>query len=109
MSDKKKVASRYDRWKGFYDLVDNFPLVSRPQKRWKREAVDRLDLEGDELVLDIGTGSGEIIPWIAEKLDEGKVIGTDISQGMVGLTNDKIDEAGIQERAEAVYDDIEDS
>lgn len=108
-TDKDKVASRYDKWKFFYDLVDNFPIISRPQRRWKMVAVDSLDLCGYENVLDVGTGSGWLIPSIAEKLEGGKVVGTDISQGMVERTRSRIEKQSIQDRAEAVLDDIEDS
>ncbi|MFO7991115.1 MAG: methyltransferase domain-containing protein [Thermoplasmata archaeon] len=107
MSHKEKVADRYDRWSRFYDIVDNFPVVSRPQRNWKRSAVDALDMKGDELVLDVGTGSGQILPWIASELDEGLVIGTDISPKMVNYANDVLKKEGLDDRAKAVYDDIE--
>ncbi len=109
MSHKEKVADRYDRWSRFYDMVDNFPVVSRPQRDWKRTAVDALDMKGDELILDVGTGSGQILPWIASRLDDGKVIGTDISGKMVDYANDVLRKEGLQDRGKAVYDDIEQS
>jgi len=88
--DKEKVSDRYDIWTPFYDAVDNFPLVSSSQKRWKKNAVEHLDLSQGERVLDIGTGTGQILPWIAEYMEEGLIIGSDISQGMVDKSKKKI-------------------
>ena len=48
MDDQEKVSSRYDIWTPFYDIIDNVPLISGPQKRWKEAAVRSLDLKGDE-------------------------------------------------------------
>lgn len=109
MSQKEKVARRYDRWTRYYDAVDNFPIISRPQRRWKEAAVDSLELRGGERVLDIGTGSGEILPWVAARLTDGEVVGTDISSGMVEKAGERIARHGLEDRARTLYDDIEDS
>ncbi|MEF8874055.1 MAG: methyltransferase domain-containing protein [Candidatus Thermoplasmatota archaeon] len=100
-SDKEKVSGRYDIWTPFYDVVDNFPLVSGFQKRWKRHAVDLLEATSGDKVLDVGTGTGEILPWIAEKMDEGLVVGSDISEGMIRKARDRTDDI------ENVPDDLE--
>ncbi len=109
MSNKEKVASRYDRWTRFYDAVDNFPLISRPQRGWKKAAVDALELEGDEIVLDVGAGSGQILTAIAKRLEDGKAIGTDISEGMIRVASERIEREKLTGCAEALKDDIEDS
>lgn len=109
MSDKDKVSSRYDYWTPFYDMLDNIPVISGPQKKWKRSAVKDLELEGDEKVLDIGTGTGEILPWIAEYLDDGVVIGSDISKKMIKRTKSKIEKKDLGDKVKVVYDDIQKS
>lgn len=109
MSDQDKVSSRYDFWTPFYDMLDNIPVISGPQKRWKRSAVDALNLEGDERVLDIGTGTGEILPWIVDHLDEGIVIGTDISKKMIERARRKIENKDLSDKVKVVYDDIQES
>lgn len=109
MSDQDKVSSRYDFWTPFYDFIDNIPVISGPQKKWKRSAVKALELKGDEKVLDIGTGTGEILPWIAEDLDDGVVIGTDISKGMLKKTKNKIRKNDLENKVKVVYDDIQNS
>jgi len=109
MAEKEKVANRYDRWASFYDSVDTFPIVGRPQEKWKNNAIDALDLSGGERVLDIGTGTGRILPKISQHLNEGEVIGIDISEGMLKRSRERIKNKGIHEQASAKYDDILDS
>lgn len=108
-ADKDKVASRYDKWTSFYDRLDNFPIVGHPQKKWKSEAVEALDLSGKERVLDIGTGTGQILPIISCHLDEGTVIGTDISDGMIRRSKRRIEKKRIDDTANIKYDNIGDS
>lgn len=89
---KKKVKKRYERWTPLYDKIDNFPFISRYQKKWKKNAVKALDLSEGDKVLDIGTGTGEILPWIVDRLGEGEVIASDISEGMVERARGRLKE-----------------
>jgi len=106
-TDKSKVARRYDRWSGLYDFIDTFPGFGRAEKRWRREAIDMLDLQPGDRVLDVGTGTGLIVPWIADKLDSGKVIGTDISEKMLERARERVEKLGLSSKAEFVKDDAE--
>jgi len=55
-----------------------------------------LDLEGDELGVDIGCGPGELTCMLAEKLDEGKMWGIDLSSNMVDIASKKAQKRDIQ-------------
>jgi trans-aconitate 2-methyltransferase len=57
--------------------------VADSQFRWGLEVLDRLPLEGDELVLDAGCGSGRVTEALAERLPDGRVIGVDGSEEML--------------------------
>ena len=57
--------------------------VSTPQLEWAREVVERLQLRGDETVLDAGCGSGRVTQLLLERLPEGRVIGVDAAPSMV--------------------------
>jgi len=89
--DLEKVEKRYDRWSRFYDLVDSAPLISGRQKEWKRMAVEDLEPRKGHRILDIGTGSGEILPMIAEKEPEAEIIGVDISSKMLEVAAERTD------------------
>lgn len=47
------------------------------------EVLDRLELRGDEIVLDAGCGSGRITARLLERLPEGRVIAVDADPAMV--------------------------
>jgi trans-aconitate 2-methyltransferase len=55
-----------------------------------REVVGRLPLEGDELVLDAGCGSGRVTEILLERLPRGRVIAVDASPSMVQAARDRL-------------------
>jgi trans-aconitate 2-methyltransferase len=57
--------------------------VSESQFRWGLEVLDRLPLEGNEVVLDAGCGSGRVTEVLVERVPDGRVIGIDGSEEMV--------------------------
>jgi trans-aconitate 2-methyltransferase len=62
-------ASTYDR-------------ISEPQLQWAREQLDRLELAGDEVVLDAGCGSGRVTAELARRLPRGRVYAVDVAPSM---------------------------
>lgn len=57
--------------------------VSTIQQRWAQRVMERLELRGDETLLDAGCGSGRVTAQLAERLPGGKVIGVDGSEAMI--------------------------
>jgi trans-aconitate 2-methyltransferase len=57
--------------------------VSAPQFAWGQAVLERLPLRGDELVLDVGCGTGRLTALLAERLSDGRVIGIDLSTNML--------------------------
>jgi trans-aconitate 2-methyltransferase len=60
-----------------------YDRVSTPQAEWAEDVLDRLELGGDETVLDAGCGSGRVTKVLQERLPRGKVIAVDASPSMV--------------------------
>jgi trans-aconitate 2-methyltransferase len=60
-----------------------YDRVSTPQAEWAEAVLDRLELRGDETVLDAGCGSGRVTRVLQERLPRGKVIAVDASPSMV--------------------------
>jgi trans-aconitate 2-methyltransferase len=61
----------------------SYQRVSVPHEEWAASILDRLDLRGDEVVLDAGCGSGRVTSMLIERLPEGRVIAVDGSASMV--------------------------
>jgi trans-aconitate 2-methyltransferase len=57
--------------------------VAAPHASWGASVLDRLKLQGDEVVLDAGCGSGRITATLVEKLPRGRVIAADLSASML--------------------------
>ena len=57
--------------------------VSAPQVEFARAVLDRLELEGDETVLDAGCGSGKVTLMLLERLPRGRVVAVDQAPSMV--------------------------
>jgi trans-aconitate 2-methyltransferase len=57
-----------------------------------REVLDRLDLEGDERVLDAGCGTGRVTAALLERLPRGEVVAVDGSPAMVEAARERLGE-----------------
>lgn len=102
MNEKEKVRRRYDSWSRFYDVFDLGGITYE-----KLFAVDALKLNGDELVLDFGTGTGAILPYIARKLEKGKVYAVDFSEKMLEKARERVRKEGIEHKVKILKDDCE--
>jgi trans-aconitate 2-methyltransferase len=74
-------ASTYDR-------------VSDPMTRWGRTVLERLELTGDETVLDVGCGTGRVTEMLLEHLPRGRVIALDHSSSMLELARPRLERFG---------------
>jgi len=57
---------------------------SKGQEIWAKELIAKLDLQGNENILDLGCGDGKITALLTEATS-GKVVGVDKSEAMVAL------------------------
>jgi trans-aconitate 2-methyltransferase len=78
--------------------------VAANQEEWGLEVLDRLDLRGDEAVLDAGCGSGRVTRLLLERLPDGRVIGVDASPSMIEEATANLAEFG--ERVELRVGDL---
>ena len=77
MSPRDWDAATYDR-------------LAAPMTRWGREVVDRLELRGDERVLDAGCGTGRVTAMLRERLPRGQVVALDGSASMIELARGRL-------------------
>jgi trans-aconitate 2-methyltransferase len=68
----------------------SYDRVSATMERMGRGVLARLDLAGDETVLDAGCGSGRVTQALIERLPRGRVIGVDQSQSMIDAARERL-------------------
>ncbi len=63
--------------------ASSYDVQAEPHEAWGRAVLDRLELRGNETVLDAGCGTGMISKILLERLPEGRLIGVDASAAML--------------------------
>lgn len=81
--------------------AEAYHAASDPQEAWGRAVLERLELNGDEVVLDAGCGTGRVIELLLEKVSSGRVIGIDSSAEMIRFAKERLDD-----RAELRHADL---
>jgi trans-aconitate 2-methyltransferase len=66
----------------------SYDRLADPQEEWGRQVLERLELRGDETVLDAGCGSGRVTRLLIERLPQGRVIAVDGSPSMLDTVRD---------------------
>jgi trans-aconitate 2-methyltransferase len=74
----------------------SYDRISGPMESLGREVLARLALRGDELVLDVGCGSGRITEALIERLPRGRVIALDASPSMVAAARRRLPQADVR-------------
>jgi len=70
-----------------------YDRLSSPMEALGREVLARLELRGDETVLDAGCGSGRVTAALLERLPRGRVIGVDASPSMIEAARERLGDA----------------
>lgn len=72
--------------------AETYDAVSDPQLEWGMEVLARLELRGDETVVDAGCGSGRVTAELARKVPRGRVIAVDGSEAMIAKARERLGE-----------------
>lgn len=102
---KEQVARMFDTISGKYDFLNHF-LSLGIDIRWRKKAIRELADLQPRLILDVATGTGDFAIE-ALKLNPDKVIGVDISEGMLDQGRQKMRKRGYSERIDMVTGDSE--
>src|SRR5215218_7763775 len=66
-----------------------YGTLNAPMNERGNDAVARLELRGDETVLDAGCGTGEVTATLLERLPQGRVVALDGSQQMLDAARER--------------------
>jgi trans-aconitate 2-methyltransferase len=79
----------------------SYDRVSDPQLGWAQEQLERLELSGDETLLDAGCGSGRVTALLVDLVPQGRVYAVDVAPSMVEHTA-----AALGDRVTALCQDL---
>jgi trans-aconitate 2-methyltransferase len=74
----------------------SYDVVSTPQQAWGARVLERLELRGDEAVLDAGCGTGRVTEMLLARLPRGRVVAVDGSAAMVAAARERLDPARVR-------------
>ncbi len=78
------TAASRDWNAGVYDRI------SDPQFTWALEQLARLELTGDEVIVDAGCGSGRVTAELLDRVPDGRVYAVDVAPSMVAHTRERL-------------------
>ncbi len=76
--------------------AESYDQISAPQQAWGATVVGRLELRGDETVLDAGCGTGRVTDMLLERLPRGRVLAVDGSPSMVATARARLDPSRVR-------------
>jgi trans-aconitate 2-methyltransferase len=74
----------------------SYDRISAPMEALGLAVLSRLELAGDETVLDAGCGSGRVTQALIERLPAGRVIAADASASMVAAARERLPGADVR-------------
>lgn len=103
---KQQVADMFDNISGTYDFLNHF-LSLGIDIIWRKKAIRTLKATRPQYLLDVATGTGDFALEALRMLRPRKIIGVDISQGMLDVAAEKIAKKGLRDRFEVTLGDSE--
>jgi demethylmenaquinone methyltransferase/2-methoxy-6-polyprenyl-1,4-benzoquinol methylase len=107
-SKKKQVAEMFDNIAHSYDFLNHF-FSFGIDILWRKKAIRILKKENPQYVMDVATGTGDFaLEALRMGLDVKKIVGVDISAGMLDIGRQKIEKKGLSDKIEMKLGDSED-
>ena len=89
LSKKEQVADMFNSIAFRYDILNRF-LSAGIDITWRKKAIKQLTSLEPQMVLDVATGTADVALMTYDLLHPKKIIGIDISEGMLDLGRKKI-------------------
>ncbi len=102
---KEQVARMFDNISGNYDFLNHF-LSLGIDTLWRKKAIRQLEALHPKLILDVATGTGDFAV-AALRLHPDRIIGIDISEGMLEIGRKKMVKRGLDSKIELRSGDSE--
>ncbi len=105
-SKKKQVEKMFDKIAFRYDFLNHF-LSAGIDVGWRKKTIRQLKSLDPKKILDVATGTGDMAILSCKILKPEKVVGIDISEGMLDIGKKKIERLGLKDKVELLNGDSE--
>jgi demethylmenaquinone methyltransferase/2-methoxy-6-polyprenyl-1,4-benzoquinol methylase len=103
---KQQVADMFNNISKTYDFLNHFMSLGI-DIIWRKIAINELKKLNPQLILDVATGTGDFAFEALSILKPKKIIGVDISQGMLDIAKQKIAKRNLSDKFEVKLGDSE--
>jgi demethylmenaquinone methyltransferase/2-methoxy-6-polyprenyl-1,4-benzoquinol methylase len=103
---KEQVADMFNNISKTYDFLNHFMSLGI-DIIWRKKAINELKKDQPKLILDVATGTGDFAFEALSILKPEKIIGVDISQGMLDIAKQKIANRNLSSQFEVKLGDSE--
>lgn len=105
LGKKEQVTQMFDTISGDYDGL-NRVISFGIDIKWRKKVVNMVKASNPDTILDIATGTGDLAINLA-KTNATKIIGLDISSGMLNIGKEKIKKKNLASKIDMVLGDSE--
>src|SRR5690606_37557137 len=100
LGKKQQVEQMFDTISGNYDNLNRMISLGTDQG-WRRHVLKLVSDTNPESILDIATGKGDLAILLS-KSDAERIVGLDLSAGMLEVGKEKVQVLGLQNRIEMI-------
>jgi demethylmenaquinone methyltransferase/2-methoxy-6-polyprenyl-1,4-benzoquinol methylase len=104
-SKKEQVEEMFDNISEKYDFLNRL-LSLKIDVSWRNKLVEKVKLRNPKKVLDIATGTGDLVIEQAKKID-AQFVGLDLSQKMLNVGIQKVQQENLQNKIQMIKGDAE--
>lgn len=106
LGKKEQVTQMFDNISGNYDGLNRVISMGIDVK-WRKKVIELVKAKNPENALDIATGTGDLAIMMAEATAAKKIIGLDLSVGMLEVGKKKILDKNLADKIDMVVGDSE--
>jgi demethylmenaquinone methyltransferase/2-methoxy-6-polyprenyl-1,4-benzoquinol methylase len=106
LNKKEQVKQMFDTISGNYDNLNRVISLGTDNK-WRKKVIKMVADRNPDSILDIATGTGDLAIKFASATQANRIIGLDLSEGMLSMAKKKISGSEIFEKLMFVQGDSE--
>ncbi|MDG1328408.1 MAG: bifunctional demethylmenaquinone methyltransferase/2-methoxy-6-polyprenyl-1,4-benzoquinol methylase UbiE [Flavobacteriaceae bacterium] len=106
LNKKEQVEKMFDTISGNYDGLNRLISFGTDLK-WRKKVLKHIINHQPESILDIATGTGDLAIKFAEKTKASKIVGLDLSEGMLSVARKKVNDTELENKVEFIKGDSE--